>query len=63
MAETKERDGFVIRDYDGNEVHFVACTYNDSQRERVERGLLMKTRDDLIVADTRWDTGGDRNGD
>lgn len=50
-----QRDGFIVRDYDGNEVHFVACTDNGSQRERVERGLLMKTRDDLLVVDTRWE--------
>jgi hypothetical protein len=49
----QERDGFVIHDYDGNEIHFVPCEYGGSQRERVERGLLTKTRDDLIVADTR----------
>jgi hypothetical protein len=53
--KTKERDGFAIRDFDGKEIHFVSCKYSGSQRERVERGLLMKTRDDLIVVDTRWD--------
>jgi hypothetical protein len=55
MKATEKRDGFVIRDFDGNEVHFVPCAYGGSQREKVERGLLAKTRDDLIVADTRWD--------
>jgi hypothetical protein len=50
-----ERDGFIIRDFKGKEVHFVACEYGGSQRERVERGLLAKTRDDLIVCDTRWE--------
>jgi hypothetical protein len=53
VSSSSDRDGFVIRDFDGNEVHFIACTYDGSVRERVERGLLMKTRDDLIVADTR----------
>jgi hypothetical protein len=55
MKTKRTRDGFAIRDFDGKEVHFVPCEYGGSKRERVERGLLMKTRDDLIVADTRWD--------
>lgn len=54
-AKTEKRDGFVIRDYEGKEVHFVPSEHNGSQRERAERGLLMKTRDDLIVVDTRWE--------
>lgn len=54
-ASIQKRDGFVIRDFEGKEVHFIRCEYNGSQRERVERGVLAKTRDDLIVADTRWE--------
>lgn len=58
MPERK-RDGFIIRDFKGNEVHFVACSQGGSQREKVERGLLRKTREDLIVADTRWEANDD----
>lgn len=48
-----DRDGFLILNSSGVEVHFISCTYDGNQRERVERGLLMKIRDDLIVTDTR----------
>ena len=53
MDKTEKRDGFAIRDFEGNEVHFVPCTRGGSQRERVLSGLLNKTREDLIVCDTR----------
>lgn len=53
--DTAERDGFVIRNSSAKEVHFIPCTYAGSQREQVERGLRRKTRDDLIVFDTRWE--------
>ena len=48
-----ERDGFSIQTFEGKEVHFVACDKDDPMRERVLAGLLRKSRDDLMVIDTR----------
>ena len=50
-----ERDGFSIRDFQGNEVHFVPCTDNsDRMRERVLMGLLRNMNtDQYFVADAR----------
>ena len=58
---TDDRDGFLIHDFTGREIHFVPCAYNDRMRERAEAGLLLKT--DLgrfYVADTRdsWKESG-----
>lgn len=51
---TEVRDGFVIRDYAGNEISFVECRDNNQgQRELCLRGILRNMRDGLIVFDTR----------
>lgn len=54
------RDGFVVRGIDGNEVSFIACDKGGSTRERVEMGLLRNMDiDRFFVEDTR-DSWGDR---
>jgi hypothetical protein len=51
---TTNRDGFVVKTFDGEEVAFIACTSNhDSVRERTMLGLLRNMRDDCFVVDTR----------
>jgi hypothetical protein len=47
-------DGFlVVDDATGEVVHFVACTKNGRQRERVEMGLIHRTD---IERFTVWDS-------
>ena len=45
-----ERDGFIIRDENGVEQHFMACSQNGSMRDRAANGLLRK----LIEAGRDW---------
>lgn len=48
------RDGFVIHTYDGEEVDFIACTYDGRMRDRVEEGLAMRVDlDRFTFSDTR----------
>lgn len=53
--DKKKQDGFEVVDINTREiVHFVACTYDGSQREKIEMGLLRKTDTDrFFVRDTR----------
>ncbi len=48
-----DRDGFVVKTFDGEEIAFIACTYSDRMRERVLAGLLRNMREDCFAADTR----------
>lgn len=51
---TKTRDGFVIQTYDGEEIDFIACEYDDRMRQRVERGLYLRVDlDRFTIQDTR----------
>ena len=36
------RDGFIIEDYDGEEIAFIACDYDGRMREKVEDGLVRR---------------------
>jgi hypothetical protein len=50
----KSRDGFAIVTFDGEEIHFVPCSYDSERmRERVMTGLMLNMRDDCFVRDTR----------
>lgn len=58
MSAPVERDGFVIRDYEGNEVDFVACDKDGRMREKVYAGLAMRVDlDRFYFADTRDEAG------
>ncbi len=51
-----ERDGFIVRTFTGEEVHFIPCS-RDVQRDTVLAGILRNTDTArYYVADTR-DTG------
>lgn len=52
---TSKRDGFVVRDDKGEEIHFVACAHTGSNRERVLMGMLRNLRENYTIGDTRDD--------
>ena len=52
-TQVSDRDGFVFRDADGNEAHFMPCALDGSQRERAFSGALRQLRPDWTVGDTR----------
>lgn len=53
-SEAKPFDGFIVRKIDGTEVHRVACSKSDPQRERSLMGLMRNMDlDNFYVEDTR----------
>ncbi len=49
-----DRDGFIIRDAEGAEIHFVPCVKNGSAREMVFEGMCRRVIEtDNYVCDTR----------
>lgn len=58
---TDDRDGFIVCDEDGEEVHFVPCA-SSIQRDRVLIGMLRNMNPAYFVKDTRDDTGAPTDG-
>lgn len=54
-----ERDGFIIRDENGVEQYFMACSKNGSMRDRAADGVLRK----LIEAGRDWTYEDTRDGE
>ncbi len=55
IGDTMSQDGFeVVSIESGEVVDFIACSYDERRRERVERGVLLNMdRDRFFVRDTR----------
>ena len=48
------RDGFVVVDEDGQEVHFTPCAYSGNMRDKAFMGMLRNTDIDRFdLKDTR----------
>lgn len=52
-VEIMRRDGFIFRDENGVERHFMACSKIGTDRERAFMGALRQCRDDWTIEDTR----------